>query len=106
MLNTSISKFFPDEISDVINRYFEEDTEKKNNEIEEIRLRTDKPIGLKFNKHEKILEKIVTQEEVLKTIQYICDNSIYSYQKQISEGFITVRGGSFHGLQKVNSCYS
>lgn len=98
MLNPNIVKFFPDEIAEIINKYFEIDEEEKNKAIEEIRLRTDKPIQLKFNKFEKILEKNVTTEEILKTIQYICDNSIYSYQNQICEGFITVRGGHRIGL--------
>lgn len=91
MLNINIAKFFPDEISDVINKYFEEDEEEKNKGIEEIRLRVDKPISLKFNKFEKVLEYVVTSENILRTLQYVCDNSIYSYQNQICDGFITVR---------------
>ncbi|MBO4816571.1 MAG: hypothetical protein J5507_06800 [Clostridia bacterium] len=91
MLNINIVKFFPDEISDVINQYFEEDEEEKNRGIEEIRLRVDKPISLKFNKFEKVLDYIVTSENILRTLQYVCDNSIYSYQNQICDGFITVR---------------
>ncbi len=98
MLNPNISKFFPDEISKEINKYFEKDEEEKNKAIEEIRLRTDKPIILKFNKFEKIIDKNVTQEELLKTIQYVCDNSIYAYQNQICDGFITVRGGHRIGI--------
>ena len=98
MLNSNISKYFPDEISDVIDRYFIEDEEEKNRAIEEIRLRVDKPLLLKFNKFEKILNKNTTQEEIIKTMQYICDNSIYSYQSQICEGFITVKGGHRIGI--------
>ena len=98
MLNSSISKFFPDEVSESINKYFEKDETEKNKAIEEIRLRTDKQIILKFNKFEKILDKIISQEDILKTIQYVCDNSIYSYQNQICEGFITVRGGHRIGI--------
>ena len=92
MLNQNIVKYFPDEISKIINEYFIEDTEEKNKAIEEIRLRVDKPIQLKFNRFEKILNKNVSQESILKPIQYVCDNSIYSYQNQICEGFITVKG--------------
>ena len=58
----------------------------------------DRPIQLKFNKFEKILQKNVSQESILRTIQYVCDNSIYSYQNQICEGFITVRGGHRIGI--------
>lgn len=98
MLNSNIVKYFPDEISQIINEYFMQDEEEKNRSIEEIRLRVDKPIQLKFNKFEKILQKNTSQESILRTIQYICDNSIYSYQKQICEGFITVRGGHRIGI--------
>lgn len=98
MLNSNIVKYFPDEISQIINEYFMQDEEEKNRSIEEIRLRVDKPIQLKFNKFEKILQKNTSQESILRTIQYVCDNSIYSYQKQICEGFITVRGGHRIGI--------
>lgn len=96
MLN--IIKYFPDEISKVINEYFKENREEKNKSIEEIRLRVDKPIQLKFNQYEKILNQITSQEAILKTIQSICDNSIYSYQNQICEGFITIKGGHRIGI--------
>ena len=98
MLNHNISKFFPNEIEEEINKYFEENEEEKNKKLEEIRLRTDKPIILKFNKEEFIFNKLVTQEEIIKTLQYVCDNSIYSYQNQICEGFITVKGGHRIGI--------
>lgn len=98
MLNSNIIKYFPDEISQIINEYFTQDEEEKNKVIEEIRLRVDRPIQLKFNKFEKILQKNVSQESILRTIQYVCDNSIYSYQNQICEGFITVRGGHRIGI--------
>ena len=98
MLNSNIIKYFPDEISQIINEYFTQDEEEKNKALEEIRLRVDRPIQLKFNKFEKILQKNVSQESILRTIQYVCDNSIYSYQNQICEGFITVRGGHRIGI--------
>ena len=91
MLNINIVKFFPDEISEVINEYFKEDEEEKNKGIEEIRLRVDRPIILKFNKFEKKLDYVVTTENILRTLQYVCDNSVYTYQNQICDGFITVR---------------
>ena len=91
MLNINIVKFFPDDISEVINKYFEEDEKEKNKGLEEIRLRVDRPIILKFNKFEKVLDYLVTTEDILKTLQYVCDNSVYTYQNQICDGFITVR---------------
>lgn len=98
MLISSLLTYFPEEISKEIEKYFEEDIEEKNKTIEEIRLRADKPLILKFNKKEIILKVIVTQEMILKTLQKVCDNSIYTYQNQIKEGFITVKGGHRIGI--------
>ena len=51
--------------------------------LEEIRLRVQKPIILKFLDKEVVLDYIISQNEILKILQFICDNSIYSYQNQI-----------------------
>ena len=98
MLIPNLITYFPEEISKEIEEYFKDDLEEKNKTIEEIRLRADKPIVLKFNKEETILRIIVNQEMILKTLQKVCDNSIYSYQNQIVEGFITIKGGHRIGI--------
>lgn len=72
-------------------------------EIEEIRIRAKKPIVIKTSEMIEILEKhIVTTEEILETFQKVCENSIYSYKKQICEGYITIRGG--HRVGIVGNC--
>ena len=63
------------------------------NNVEEIRIRTAKPVILKSNIDEKVLDYITTTEMVLQILQRVCDNSLYSYQSQISEGFITLKVG-------------
>ena len=68
------------------------------NDIEEIRLRINKPIILKKSDGNKILIHIVSSEELLETFQKVCEHSIYSYQKQICEGFITIKGGHRIGI--------
>lgn len=98
MLISSLLSYFPEQISKEIEEYFKEDTEEKNKFIEEIRLRADRPLILKFNKEEVVLKTIINQEMILKTLQKVCDNSIYSYQNQIREGFITVKGGHRIGI--------
>lgn len=98
MLISNIITYFPEEISKEIEEYFKDDLDDKNKKIEEIRLRADKPIILKFNKEEVILKTSVNQEMILKTLQKVCDNSIYSYQNQIVEGFITIKGGHRIGI--------
>lgn len=70
--------------------------------IEEIRLRTNKPIILKNSNGNNLLIHIVSKEELLETFQKVCEQSIYSYQKQICEGFITIKGG--HRVGITGSC--
>ncbi len=98
MLISNLLSYFPEEIHTEIEEYFKEDTEEKDKSIEEIRLRADKPLILKFNKEEVVLKTVVNQEMILKTLQKVCDNSIYSYQNQIRDGFITVKGGHRIGI--------
>ena len=98
MLIFNLLTYFPEEISKTIEEYFKTDKEEKNRTIEEIRLRADKPLILKFNKTEAVLNIDISQEMILKTLQKVCDNSIYSFQNQIKEGFVTIKGGHRIGI--------
>lgn len=89
-----ILKYFPKEMSEKITKYLENDTQL----LEEIRLRNNRPIILKFSRSEKELNVIVKTQDILETLQYICDNSIYSYQSQICDGYITIKGGHRIGI--------
>lgn len=66
--------------------------------LEEIRIRVNRPIILKFNNELKKLDYIITTEDILRILEYITENSLYSYQKQICEGYITLRGGHRVGI--------
>lgn len=75
-----------------------ENSSDKLDEIEEIRLRLDRPIILKYSNGEKVIKYSVTIEEMISSLQEICENSIYTYQKQIAEGFVTIKGGHRVGI--------
>lgn len=66
--------------------------------IEEIRLRANKKIAIKNGQDIVFLDYIVKQEDVLEAFEKICENSVYSYKKQICEGFITIKGGNRVGI--------
>ena len=66
--------------------------------IEEIRLRTNKKISIKSGQDIYFLEYTVKQEDILETFEKVCENSIYSFKKQICEGFITIKGGNRVGI--------
>ena len=83
--------FFPEELRKIIRL---NEIEK----VEEIRIRTGKPVILKNAIQEKIIDYKITPELILQILQKICDNSIYSYQNQICEGFLTLKGGHRVGI--------
>ena len=83
MININIIlKCFPFNISKKIDNFFLSENINLNL-LEEIRIRTNRPIILKIGQEEKKIEHIITSEEILEILQHICDNSIYSYQTQI-----------------------
>lgn len=66
--------------------------------IEEIRIRVNRPVILKYPNREDMLEHIVTQVEIVNILQSLCNNSIYSYQSQMCDGYITLSGGHRVGI--------
>lgn len=72
--------------------------ENTNENIEEIRIRTSKPLSLKIGQEIKTIEYIISQQEILQTFEKICENSVYSYRRQICDGYITIKGGNRVGI--------
>ena len=95
----NIFQYFSETIIQALENYFRKDANPMQYAtLEEIRLRASKPILLKFCSSEVVLNYIVSTEDVLETLQNICENSIYSYQNQICSGFVTIRGGHRVGI--------
>lgn len=69
-----------------------------NLQIEEIRLRSSKPLILKIGQETYITDYIVKQQDILQAFEKICENSVYSYRRQICDGYITIRGGNRVGI--------
>ena len=78
--------------------------------LEEIRLRADKPLMLQNYKREWFAGRdgslqsspegsfIVRQEDIKESLELMSENSIYAYQDEIKNGYITIRGGHRVGL--------
>ena len=66
--------------------------------IEEIRLRSNKPLCIKIGQENKLIDYIVKQQDVLQSFEKVCENSVYSYRRQICDGYITIRGGNRVGI--------
>ena len=84
---------------------------KSNLNIEEIRLRSQKPLILNANNKDYFYNEkendlalnmdnpyIVTREDIEQTFQIICKYSIHTFMDDITKGFITLRGGHRVGI--------
>ena len=99
MLVFNLFKYFSESLESVIENYFNNIAKPSEYvALEEIRIRSNRPLILKFSDNEKIFDYIVTVEDLIETLQKICENSIYSYQSQICNGFITIKGGHRVGI--------
>ena len=72
-------------------------------ELQEIRLRIGKPLILLYKGNEVIPEAdgrpyYITKEEIREMLDYISGYSLYSYEQEMKQGFITVEGGHRVGL--------
>ena len=66
--------------------------------LEEIRIRNNRPIFLKIGQSEQQVNYIINTNDVLEILKKICYNSIYTYQNQICNGYITIKGGHRIGI--------
>lgn len=79
-------------------------------DLQEIRLRIQKPVILKYNSRSQYLSKqgkittrneqsyIVTAQEIRQAMEYISSYSMYAYEEQLKQGFLTIRGGHRVGI--------
>ncbi len=91
----NVLEYFPNSMKEAIGDYKKED-------IEEIRLRVNQNLAIKIGQILKEIKYKITQNELEEVYENISEKSIYSYTKQISEGFITIKGGNRVGI--TGSC--
>lgn len=73
--------------------------EKINTEkLQEIRIRIGKPVFLRINNIEYAINHIVTKEELHETLEYVSNYSLYAYEDELRQGFLTIEGGHRVGV--------
>ena len=95
MINIDIFDYFPINVKVELEKHINSNNYKT---LEEIRIRANRPVVLKFNNEQKILDYIIQTKDILNIMQFLTENSLYSYQKQICDGFITLKGGHRVGI--------
>ena len=92
-----VMEYLPIDIKEEIAKLKEEQEK-----IEEIRVRVNQNLSLKIGQEMMCISHKITKQEIEEIFENICEKSVYSYTKQISEGFITIRGGNRVGI--TGSC--
>ena len=93
-----IFNFFSRNISQILKEGLIDKPIEVINNLEEIRIRSNGFLILKFSNYDDVLSKDIKYRDILDSIQIMCDNSIYSFQHEICNGFITVKGGHRVGI--------
>jgi stage III sporulation protein AA len=101
-----ITKRFPNEIKIALEAISPSDSDR----IQEIRLRVSRPVTVWADGESKTLNRrgglslfeadgvIASRQDINSAFESICEYSIHSFQREISEGFITLAGGHRVGL--------
>ena len=66
--------------------------------LQEIRIRVNKKAILKYDDKEVITNFIPNESNMIEILHRLCENSIYSFQSQICNGFVTLYGGHRVGI--------
>ncbi len=92
-----ILKYFPIGIYNYIKNVINQNQSIRE-QLQEIRLRVNRPIIFKFRNYDIVLKYNTSGEEILQVLEKLCENSIYAYKNQICEGFLAVKGGHRIGI--------
>ena len=66
--------------------------------LQEIRLRIGKPLIVVCDNRERVLQKKVEKEDLLETLEYVSNYSLYAFENELKQGFITIEGGHRVGI--------
>lgn len=116
-----INKILPNRLKDVIKDCFYNKNDVEMEHLNEIRIRTDKLLIIKYSGEEyyvnkkgflQLLDKELIKkyyqrecelvkcgkEDVCEVLEYACEYSVYAYEDEIRQGFITIKGGHRIGV--------
>lgn len=87
-----IYKILPKDISNIVKQYLQEDT------VQEIRIKSGKPVILNLSYGEKVLDYRTTSEDLKFMMAKVSNYSLYAFEEEIKQGYITLKGGHRVGL--------
>ena len=105
MKREDVLKLFPGRLREILER-----ANLDFDRLQEIRLRVNRPLILLYDGREVFLDGIgrqwsmqqkgyiVTPEEITGTLEYISSYSLYAYEEELRQGYLTVCGGHRVGV--------
>ena len=87
-----IYKILPKEISNIVKQYLQEDA------VQEIRIKSGKPVILNLSYGDKVLDYRTTSEDLKFMMAKVSNYSLYAFEEEIKQGYITLKGGHRVGL--------
>ena len=66
--------------------------------LQEIRLRIGKPIIVIADNVEWVMREVIEKDEFMEILEYICKYSLYAFENELKQGFITIEGGHRVGI--------
>lgn len=66
--------------------------------IQEIRIKVNKPIIIHLSSKEMILNRIATLNDIKQILVRVSNYSLYAYEEEIKQGYITIKGGHRIGI--------
>lgn len=73
-----------------------------NEPLQEIRIKANKPIIVNLSNKEVILDRIATTNDLKQILVRISNYSLYAYEEEIKQGYITIKGG--HRIGMAGEC--
>lgn len=67
-------------------------------DVQEIRIKVNKPIIVHISNEEVVLNKIATVKHIKDILVKVSNYSLYAYEEEIKQGYITIKGGHRIGL--------
>jgi stage III sporulation protein AA len=66
--------------------------------LQELRLKVNKPLMFQVGEKEIISNYIISYQDIKLVMQHISNYSVYAYEEEIKQGYITIKGGHRVGL--------
>lgn len=101
ILFQGVNKMRGQEIERILSRDIRQTLQRQSlqyDKLQEIRLRIGRPLMMLYANYEWIFEDIVKKESFQETLEYISNYSLYAYENELKQGFITIEGGHRVGM--------